>query len=91
MTKPLQIRNKVSAGLEHARLTQDVLVAFFNHDLKHLKELMEKIKGRTYSHHTHKLSKRSKTGDLFDLSFNFIEKNNKYVCSPYAVYKPQEL
>mgnify|MGYP003316891601 FL=1 len=70
---------KVSGGLADIRLSEDVLKAFYAHDLQKLESLLKIIHGRSYSYRFHKLKQRSSQGSpledsgLFDISFAFIE------------------
>tara|TARA_B100001094_G_scaffold294857_1_gene315777 strand:+ start:1506 stop:1763 length:258 start_codon:yes stop_codon:yes gene_type:complete len=80
MSKQREIRiSKSSGGLADVRLIEDVLRAFFDHDLQRLGELMQLIKSRQYLYHFHRLQRRGGEGSvvdeggLWDLSYGFKE------------------
>ena len=70
---------KVSGGLSDIRLVEDILKAFYSHDLPKIETLLKIIHGRNYSYRFHKLKQRSSQGShledsgLWDISFAFIE------------------
>ena len=73
MPKPIETRlAKVSGSCNDVRLVEDVLKAFYSHDLQELSNLMKLIKGKDYCYKFHKLTQRSGS-PLFDLSFAFIQ------------------
>ena len=63
---------KVSGSCNDVRLVEDVLKAFYSHDLQEVERLMQSIQSKEYCYRFHKLRQRGE-GALFDLSFAFIE------------------
>ena len=73
MPKPIETRlAKVSGSCNDVQLVENVLKAFYSHDLQEIESLMKLIKGRDYLYKFHKLKQRGE-GALFDLSFAFIQ------------------
>ena len=80
MPKQREVRiSKSSGGLADVRLIEDVLKAFFSHDLQRVGELMQLIQSRRYHYHFHRLQRRGGEGSvvdeggLWDLSYGIKE------------------